>query len=119
MVRRDHNTMWRLLALFGLLAQVVASFGHLHLDTGDSEAAASAGCGIEFKSPCPAPAHHDDDHECPICIAMNLVAAAVVPVPIEIAKPQLTIAARNFDNLAHIAVRARAQSFQARAPPIG
>jgi hypothetical protein len=112
------------LALFALVLQMAASFGHLHRDElGLSPRSFGTQFGVaNVTSALAAPAPHDHypstDDYCPICATAALVAAAVPSLPPVLLIPlragcacQPPMGTRSLSsNVAH--------SFQARAPPI-
>ena len=61
----------RLLALFALIMQLVASFGHVHLKADHAFLAASTQCEATAEVLCTPPTHDEDEDNCPTCQAMS------------------------------------------------
>lgn len=115
--RRDRRFVW--LALFASTAQLVLTFGHVHLHAIEHHQAAVAAagtCAFHVQSPCPKPS--DDDANCPICNVISLAGTLVPPQPIAIEFPKLVanvVAPRlSIGSFRH----SETVHFQARAPPL-
>ncbi len=115
--RRDRRFTW--LALFALTAQLVLTFGHVHLHAFQHHQAAVAAtgtCASHVQSSCPK--HSDDDANCPICNLISLAGTLVTPQPIAVDFPSLVsdVVAPQFSIGSFR--RTETVHFQARAPPL-
>jgi len=114
--RRDRRFVW--LALFALTAQLVLTFGHIHLHAiqhHQAAVAAAGTCASHVQSPCPN--HSDDDAICPICNLITLAGTLVPPQPIAIDLPKLVSNVVAPQRSIGSFTRSETVHFQARAPP--
>ena len=88
LLRRHQSLVW--LALFALCAQLVLSFGHVHLHLAQhhADAATPGTCATHAQSPCPKPSDDDDAH-CAICWTLSIAGTLVLPAPPAIDIPSL------------------------------
>jgi len=105
------------LALLALAIQIVASFGHLHLqDLRPASAAVAAQAAPAGPAHPPLPPGAPDD-DCPICVAMHLTASGVAPAPPSVAVPSdVSRISHSIDTTRDLSP-ARYVLFRTRAPP--
>ena len=113
--RREQRFAW--LALFALAAQLVLSFGHIHVHAQQAAHAAAPGsCIAGAHAQCPS---HDDDDEtrCSTCWTIAIAGSLVIPAPAALVIP--AAAAETVEPLPSIGTHADSQTvyFLARAPP--
>jgi hypothetical protein len=110
------------LALFALGVQIVASFGHVHLEgIARSDPVRLARGGQTSQSLVgqpPSTGGDDDDTYCPICASVYLTANSFVPIAPVLRPPSAFCAVEHFDRNADLLIAPRRTAFQSRAPPL-
>ena len=116
-------TAW--LALFALGLQMVAAFGHVHLegiartDLARATAAGPGGTPQSFVDWQPGAAGgNDNDAYCPICASVYLTANSFVPAGPVLQPPSASTVVEHINRNERFVVTARRPAFQSRAPPL-
>jgi hypothetical protein len=116
--RRHQSFIW--LALFALSAQLVLTFGHVHLhatQNHQTDVATTGTCGPDAQSPCPKQSDDDESH-CPICQVISIAGTLVLPAPPAIdLRPQEPVSVEPPRSVGSLCGEETVQ-FQARAPPL-
>jgi hypothetical protein len=112
--RREQRFAW--LALFALAAQLVLSFGHIHVHAQQAAHAAAPGsCIAGAHAQCPS--HDDDETRCSTCWTIAIAGSLVIPAPAALVIP--AAAAETVEPQPSTGTHADSQTvhFLARAPP--
>jgi hypothetical protein len=101
------------LALVALAMQLVASFGHVHLE----DDCLAAGHGLRTLKGDVGPVAHHDPHTCSVCLTVAILGSSVEPAPPALPLPELPAADQAIAPSKQLVLGAVRLGFSARAPP--